>query len=135
MPKTANFAISTVVKDSARRETEVFRPRVTRPTDAKVVWAQSLVLPHHGTAPVAEWHVECALTGARLLRDCLDVDPHRRGGVPVLKGTGFTLAQTLVELSDSSGVDEVADNFDLDSETIRKALHGLSLLLEKPYDR
>jgi len=61
------------------------------------------------------------------------VDPDRRGGVPVLTGTGFTVSQTLVELADSSGVVEVADEFDLDADVIRKMLNGLSLLLGKPH--
>ena len=89
----------------------------------------------HDTANVraVEWYIECALAGTRLIRDSVVVDPDRRGGVPVLTGTGFTVSQTLVELADSSGVVEVADEFDLDADVIRKMLNGLSLLLGKPH--
>jgi uncharacterized protein (DUF433 family) len=100
---------------------------------SKQLWARGLL---HDTAinvRAVEWYVECALAGARLLRDSVVVDPDQRGGVPVLTGTGFTVSQTLVELADSSGVAEVADEFDLDADVIRKMLNGLSLLLEKPH--
>jgi len=95
-------------------------------------WARGLL---HDTANVraVEWYIECALAGRRLIRDSVVVDPDRRGGIPVLTGTGFTVSQTLVELADSSGVVEVADEFDLDADVIRKMLNGLSLLLGKPH--
>lgn len=98
-------------------------------------WAQSIVSVSAVSRRAAEWYIECALVGAQVLGDSVEIDLRRRGGVPVLKGTGFTLAQTLAELAESSGVDEVAENFDLDVDTIKNMLAGLSALLEKPYTR
>jgi len=67
--------------------------------------------------------------GNKILISAVEVDPRRRGGVPVLRGTRFTVAQTLAELSETSGVAEVADKFDLDPQTIKDMLNGLSLIL------
>ena len=96
-------------------------------------WARGLLQDTPTNVRAVEWYIECALSGARLIRDSVVVDPDRRGGVPVLTGTGFTVSQTLVELADSSGVTEVADEFELDADVIRKMLNGLSLLMEKPH--
>jgi uncharacterized protein (DUF433 family) len=87
------------------------------------------------TLRLMEWSIECALASADLMRECVVVDPEIRGGRPVLLGTGFTVAQTLAELADSSGVEEVADNFSLNTETIRKLLNALSLRFEQSWVR
>lgn len=81
----------------------------------------------------AEWYAECAVAGAALMHDCVDVKLHVKGGRPVLKGTGFTVASTLAELAETNGVDEVADNFNLKAQTIRDLLNGLSLLFERSF--
>lgn len=80
-----------------------------------------------------EWFSECVLWGHLALRDVVEVDPNRRGGIPVLKGTRFTVGQTLAELADSAGVQEVGERFDLNEETIRELLLGLALVFERPY--
>lgn len=79
-----------------------------------------------------EWFAECILWGHKALENAVEVDPKRRGGIPVLKGTRFTVGQTLAELAESAGVQEVAERFDLDEETIRELLAGLALLVERP---
>jgi uncharacterized protein (DUF433 family) len=78
------------------------------------------------------WFAECALWGHEVLQNAVEIDPKRRGGIPVLRGTRFTVGQTLAELADSSGVTEVAGRFDLDEEPIRELLAGLALLVERP---
>ena len=80
-------------------------------------------------------YFECNILGYDTLREVTEINPKRRGGVPVLKGTRFTAAQALAELADSSGVNEVAQNFDIDSGTIRKLLEGLSLILMRPFQK
>lgn|SRR6266404_93190 len=79
-----------------------------------------------------QWFSECVLWGDKALQNAVEIDPKRRGGIPVLKGTRFTVGQTLAELADSAGVPEVANRFDLNEETIRELLYGLALLAERP---
>jgi uncharacterized protein (DUF433 family) len=82
-----------------------------------------------------EWYLECSLLGSDTLREVVQIDPDRHGGVPVLRGTRFTVAQALAELAESSGVEEVATNYDLDVETIRATLTGLSMMLMRPFSK
>ena len=82
-----------------------------------------------------EWYIECTLAGIATILESVEVDPQRRSGLPVLWGTGFTVSQTLAELADSTGVIEIADNFDLDPGTIRNMLNGLSLMFQRPYSK
>jgi uncharacterized protein (DUF433 family) len=84
------------------------------------------------SAELQEWYSECVLWGNEALQNSVEIDPNRRGGVPVLKGTRFTVGQTLAELADSAGVPEVAKRFDLDEEVVREFLYGLALLADKP---
>ena len=75
---------------------------------------------------------ERAFWAASVLRDSVDVDPARRSGVPVLKGTRFTVAQLFAELAEGRSVVEVADDFELDLDTIKNLLHGFSAHLDRP---
>ncbi len=93
-------------------------------------WASQLKPPLSNRA--LEWYFQCNLIGYETLRRVADINPRRRGGVPVLKGTRFTVSQALAELADSSGVSEVAQNFDVDANTIKEMLDGLSLVLMQP---
>jgi|SRR5271166_2970459 len=79
-----------------------------------------------------QWFSECVQWGDKALQNSVEIDPKRRGGIPVLKGTRFTVGQALAELADSTGVPEVANRFDLNEETIRELLYGLALLAERP---
>ena len=98
-------------------------------------WARqiSFLRPTHQRA--LAWYLECNLLGNKLLHDVVQINPRRAGGVPVLAGTRFTVAQTLAELAESTGVSEVADNYDLNPETIREMLNGLSLILMRPFPK
>jgi uncharacterized protein (DUF433 family) len=78
-----------------------------------------------------QWFSECVFWAHEALRNSVEIDPNRRGGIPVLKGTRFTVGQTLAELADSAGVPEVASQFDLDEDVIRELLYGLALLADK----
>jgi uncharacterized protein (DUF433 family) len=95
-------------------------------------WLQLVKSVTDRTLQLEEWYSEWALWGHDALRNSVEIDPGRRGGIPVLKGTRFTVGQTLSELADSSGVSEVAAQFDLDEKVIRKLLYGLALLADKP---
>jgi uncharacterized protein (DUF433 family) len=95
-------------------------------------WLTLLNSVNARSARLQEWYSECALWGHEALQNAVEIDPNRRGGIPVLKGTRFTVGQALAELADSAGVPEVAGRFDLDEELIRGLLYGLALLADKP---
>ncbi len=96
-------------------------------------WSRSAPRLTYTSQRALEWYFECNLMGYRVLHDVVQIDPRRAGGVPVLMGTRFTVAQTLAELAQTGGVQEVADNYDLDPRTIREMLTGLSLILMRPF--
>lgn len=60
------------------------------------------------------------------LVETISVDPEIRGGRPTLPGTGYMIADLLAELSDSRGVTDVAERFDLDAKKISDFLDALS---------
>lgn len=82
-----------------------------------------------------EWYFECILLGYDTLKEVVDINPKRRGGVPVLRGTRFTVSQTLAELANSSGVEEVAEQYHLDSQKVSDLLTGLSLIFMRPIEK
>ena len=67
-----------------------------------------------------------------LLKDCVEVNPQKRSGVPVLKGTRFTVAQLLAEIAEGRSVAEIAEDFDVDKALIQRLLEGLALCLDGP---
>src|SRR5579864_8596252 len=103
--------------------------------DTSSNWTKGFTSPYRQTKRAEEWYVQCVYYGVVSLHQCVEVDPHRRGGVPVLKGTRVTVAEVLGELAESCGVREVAENFDLDSENLKCLLNGLSLLVNRPYPK
>jgi uncharacterized protein (DUF433 family) len=81
---------------------------------------------------VEEWIVE-RLTHARaMLHDAVDVDPDTRGGVLVLRGTRFPVTRVLAEIADDNAISQLAEDFDLDVELLRKLLQGMAICLERP---
>jgi uncharacterized protein (DUF433 family) len=79
-----------------------------------------------------EWLAERARWAACVLRNCVEVDPKKRSGVPVLKGTRFTVAQLFAELADGRSIAEIADSFELDVEIIKQLLQGFATHLDRP---
>lgn len=61
-----------------------------------------------------------------ILNGFAESDPLRRGGTPVLKGTRFPLFQFLGELADGRCIDEIADDLNLEIETLRGILNALA---------
>lgn len=100
-------------------------------------WAKqgsaSVARLHHHLATSSSWYIECHLQGVQALSHCVEIDPQKRGGVPVLRGTRFTIAQVLAELADTDGVDQVAESYELEADLIREVLEGMSLLMQKPF--
>ncbi len=69
---------------------------------------------------------------AAILRECVEIDPTKRSGVPILRGTRFTVAQVFAELADGQSIDQIAESFDLDVETLKQLLHGFATNLDRP---
>lgn len=93
------------------------------------------VMDHSHVNHEEEWYVQRVYNGIDSIKNCVEVDPARRGGVPVLRGTRVTAAEALAEIADSGAILEVAENFDLDPEALRGLLNGISLCLGRPYQK
>ena len=61
----------------------------------------------------------------------IQIDPLRCGGRPVLAGTRFTLSQLVAQIAWGVSPQQVADDFDLDPETVTAALNSLALFLDR----
>jgi uncharacterized protein (DUF433 family) len=79
-----------------------------------------------------EWLLQRARFAAGLLRNCVEVDPNKRGGIPVLLGTRFTVAQLFAEMAEGRSIQDIADDFDLELEGIKALLQGFSAQLDRP---
>ncbi len=85
-----------------------------------------------GDVGIGEWLAERTAYASLVLRECVEVDPKRRGGIPVLKGTRFTLAQLLAELAEGRSLPRIAEDFELDLQTLEQFMRGLSICLDRP---
>ena len=84
------------------------------------------------TAPrAAQWLAERTEYAGRELGDCVELQPGKLGGVPVLKGTRMSVAQVLAELGEGRSVTEVAEDFDLDVALVKRFVSGLSVCLDR----
>lgn len=97
--------------------------RLSRPTSA-----MESGLPSH-----EEWLAERARYGLSMLRDCTEINPKKCGGVPVLRGTRFSLAQILAEIAEGRSVSELAEDFELEPALIKEFLEGMAIVLDRPF--
>lgn len=81
---------------------------------------------------LSEWVTERMRCAVPTLQELVEVDPDKRGGVPVLKGTRITVAQLIAELAEDRTMSQIATAFRLDKEQIRRVLEGLSVYLDHP---
>ncbi|MGO8751666.1 MAG: DUF433 domain-containing protein [Thermoguttaceae bacterium] len=70
-----------------------------------------------------------------MLQNSVEINPQKRGGVPVLKGTRVTIAQVIAELSDDLSLSEIADDLGLDEMQSRCFLEGMAIHLDRPFVR
>lgn len=82
-----------------------------------------------------QWLTERTQHAIRELGDCVERNPAKLGGVPVLKGTRISVAQILAELGEGQSAEEVADDFDLDVGLVKKLVQGLAVCLDRPTSR
>lgn len=55
-----------------------------------------------------------------LFKGSVEIDPQRRGGEPVIKGTRFPISQLIAQIALDGAVDEFLSEFDYDPETTGK---------------
>ncbi len=73
-----------------------------------------------------------AQEATRLLVDSVEINKSKRGGVPVVRGTRFSVAQVLAELAEDHRVSEISSEYEMDLQRLRDILNGLALHLDKP---
>jgi len=78
-----------------------------------------------------QWLAERADYAVRELRECVEFDPAKRCAVPVLLGTRMSVAQLLAELGEGRSTVEVAEDFDLDADLVRRFVCGLAVCLDR----
>jgi len=54
------------------------------------------------------------------------------GGLPVLRGTRFPLARVLAELADGVSIVVIAEDFDLEVESLKMLLDGMASYFGRP---
>ncbi len=99
------------------------------------LWGIDASVPKGAIITHEEWIVQRLRHAVDILHESVEIDPSRRGGVPVLKGTRVAVAQILAEIADDAKVSEIADDLDLNEETIVKFLEGIAIHLDRPFYR
>jgi uncharacterized protein (DUF433 family) len=84
--------------------------------------------------PYQEWLIERAGYAIQLFHVCIEINPRKCGGVPVLNGTRFTIAQMFAEIADGRSLPEICDNFELDTIMVTKLFEGLAISFDRPFD-
>lgn len=69
----------------------------------------------------------------QLLAEVIDIDPDRRGGIPVLKDTRFKASQILAQFADGDSISDLESELELDAEAVRSFLRALSVILDQPH--
>lgn len=95
-----------------------------------VVRAKSLgVYFASGEELIAERLYYAAVT----LKACIDIDVNIRGGVPVLKDTGFKISQIFAEIAEGQSLWEISEDFDLDGKVLEEVVHAFAIYLDRPF--
>jgi uncharacterized protein (DUF433 family) len=124
------------IRDAAPNAANMYFVDVVVRASDKGDWTFEKVSGHHSQVLSDEkWIAERLQYSLVLLKDWIEVDPLKRSGVPVLRGTRFTVSQMLAELADGRSSVELAEDFDLDIVVIQNVLHGFSIYLDRPASR
>jgi uncharacterized protein (DUF433 family) len=77
------------------------------------------------------WLAHRVASAVRELDECVERNPARLGGVPVLKGSRISVSQILAELGEGLNADEIGADFDLDASLVRKLVQSLATSLDQ----
>ena len=111
---------------------------------------KSLALKHIQRSSEAEWNelfAERSELAARIdqrvadrireaavmLRDSVEINARKRGGVPVFKGTRVPIALILAELANNANVPEIAEDLGLSEDLIRGFLEGMAIHFDRSF--
>jgi uncharacterized protein (DUF433 family) len=103
-------------------------------------WGTRIAMPRHRISDdteaidvgVEEWLAFRWKCAALALRDSVEIDSRKRGGIPVVRGTRFTISQLLAEIADDRSLSEIANELELDLVLLEQFLRGLSICLDRP---
>ncbi len=109
-------------------EKELYRSRA-------VEWPEILQAQEQLFIPYHERTVEQVRRALVAARECIEASPRKLGGIPVLRGTRFSVAQLFAELAEADNVEDIAEEFDLDASQISTLLHALSKYLDRSWFR
>jgi uncharacterized protein (DUF433 family) len=97
-----------------------------------IPWSPRTVVRPVARRRLDEWIMLRISRAKTMLHDAVDVDPSLRDGVLVLRGTRFPVSRLLAEIADDNPVSEVAEDFDLDINLLRKLLQAMAVCFERP---
>jgi uncharacterized protein (DUF433 family) len=72
---------------------------------------------------------------AATLNTLVEITPSKSGGVPVLSGTRFSVAQLLGELADGKSVAGISREFGLKRQHLAELLRGIAIQLDRPLSK
>ncbi|HEX5445059.1 MAG TPA: DUF433 domain-containing protein [Pirellulales bacterium] len=84
------------------------------------------------TSSNGEVLAERLLIAVQLLNDSIEIDPDVISGVPVVRGTRISVARVLAEIADNASLSEIADNLEIDFQSLKNIIEGLSIRLDRP---
>jgi uncharacterized protein (DUF433 family) len=71
----------------------------------------------------------------KLLDDSVEIDPDVRGGIPVVRGTRVAVARIFAEIADGQRLSEIAESLDIDVGILGNIIEGLSIHLDRPFEK
>jgi len=89
-------------------------------------------LPRQAKARLEDWLGRRLQRAEAALHECVARDVRTRRGTLVIRGTRFPIARVFAEISDDLSLSEIAEDFDLDVNMLRKLAEGLAILFERP---
>jgi uncharacterized protein (DUF433 family) len=78
-----------------------------------------------------EWAAERVRYATLVLRECVEVDPDKRGGIPVIRGTRLTVAEIIAELAEGKTIREISTRRTVEEDKLRKVLESLAIYMDR----
>lgn len=82
--------------------------------------------------PLTDEQRERLAFAAKTLRECVEITRDKRGGIPVIRGSRFTVAQVLAEIADGRSVGELCRRYLLDEAKVVNFLQGIAVQWDMP---